>query len=76
MKVRGIELRKGDRAKGFYPWNPGYWEIESLRPFRVYGVQDGKRFQLRVSPIEFAGEKKMETKEANDWGEKTNEEQG
>lgn len=68
MKVRGIKLRKGDRVRGFAPDVPGYWEIESLRPFVVMGVQNGKRFQLRVSPTEFAEEKINEMIEAAHWG--------
>ncbi len=42
MKIRGIEIRKGDRMYLAGPGNDGYWEVKSLRPFRVAYHKDGR----------------------------------
>lgn len=40
MKVKGIELKKGIKIHGFKSDVPGYWEIVSLKPFRVIAHQN------------------------------------
>ena len=59
IKIEGkvIELKTGDTVHGFSSDVPGFWEIESLRPFRVIANQQGKKWNIDVSAKEFASQK-------------------
>ncbi len=65
MKVKGVEIKRGDRIHGFSVSVPGYWEVESLRPFRVVAHQNGKKWNLDVTPTEWAEKRKKEALERN-----------
>lgn len=54
MKIRGIEIRKGDKVRAFHSAHGGYWEVVSLRPFIIEAHQCGERWQIHVSPTEWA----------------------
>ena len=60
MKVRGIEIKKGDRIHGFSIAIPGCWEVKSLRPFRVMAHQQGKEWYIDVTPSEWVLRKNQE----------------
>jgi len=49
-----VEIRVGDRVHGFPTDVPGYWEIKSIRPFRVIAYHKGKHWRINVSRKEFA----------------------
>jgi len=67
MKVRGVEIRKGDKVFDDYPDLDGYWEVESLKPFVVMVHQRGKSWKSDIMPTEWVEFfKEREEKGGND----------
>jgi len=54
MRVRGVEIKKGDKVRAFHSANGGYWQVVQLRPFIIEAHQCGKSWEIKVSPTEWA----------------------
>jgi len=53
MKVKGVNIKKGDIIHGFHGSSPGYWRIERLRPFQVTAYQQGKKWNILINPSQW-----------------------
>ena len=69
MRVRGVEIKKGDKVRAFHSAHGGYWQVVSLRPFIIEAHQCGERWQIQVTPTQWVQAVKSAEAEIKDGGE-------